>query len=166
MVTCPSSPAKPSSPDQSFPSRIIPPPNPVPRVIMIMEPEPLPAPSRCSAKAAREASFSMKTGAESPVFSESAAAKGKSFTPAMFGACVRMPLLRSTVPGTPIPTAQSPSPPISFIRSARLSMRRPTPSRAPERVSFSASASPVSVTSLPLRLVPPMSMPRNFRSIF
>ena len=166
MVMCPTSPAKPSSPDQSLPSRTIPPPNPVPRVIITIEFEPLPAPARYSPRAAQEASFSIKTGVSVPILSERSEVNGKSFVLAMFGAWTSIPFLRSTVPGIPIPIADISSPANPFMKPARFSMSGEMPIWASERVFFSPSMSPFSEMIFPLRLVPPMSMPRNFRFIF
>src|SRR5581483_6103574 len=58
IVMCPTSPAIPSAPRQSFPSSIIPPPSPVPIARSTSEFTPSPAPFHNSPSAAQLASFS------------------------------------------------------------------------------------------------------------
>src|SRR6185503_15449977 len=61
-AVCPISPAEPCEPRQSFPSRITPPPTPVPRVTLTTSRHPRAAPSHISPTAAALASFSRNTG--------------------------------------------------------------------------------------------------------
>src|SRR5436190_19103780 len=61
-VVCPISPAEPCAPRHNLPSRITPPPTPVPSVTLTTSRQPRAAPSHVSPTAAALASFSRNTG--------------------------------------------------------------------------------------------------------
>src|ERR1044072_1385240 len=73
-AVCPISPPDPCEPRQSLPSRIIPPPTPVPSVTLITSRQPRAAPSHISPTAAALASFSRNTGQPSLVSSSALSA--------------------------------------------------------------------------------------------
>src|SRR6185369_17880732 len=93
-VVCPISPAEPCEPRHNFPSRITPPPTPVPSVTLITLRQPRAAPSHISPTAAAFASFSRKTGQPSRCCN--AAFNPKLTKEGRFGACSTTALSLST----------------------------------------------------------------------
>src|SRR6185369_3069326 len=83
-VVCPISPADPCEPRHNLPSRITPPPTPVPNVTLTTSRQPRAAPSHISPTAAALASFSRYTG--QPSCRSSSAFSGKSIIEGRFGA--------------------------------------------------------------------------------
>src|SRR6185369_14174008 len=102
-VVCPISPPDPCEPRQSLPSRITPPPTPVPSVTLITSRQPRAAPRHISPTAAAFASFSRNTG--QPSRSCKAAFNPKLTREGRLGACSTTALSLSTAPGTMIDVA-------------------------------------------------------------
>ena len=155
-IMCATSPANPSPPRISCPSRTIAPPRPVPRVTISMCLASVAAPKRYSAHPAAFASFSTTTG--SPVSRSSSSARGR-WRHARFAAnrTVRRSALTKPAAPTPTPTTSC---------SARSSA---TASATPASISSASVAGvlrvvaamipPSSSTTPAAILVPPMSTP-------
>ena len=104
MTMCPISAPAERFPSNSLPSKMIPPPTPVPSVIKTIEPNFLPAPQKCSPSAAAFASLVMQTG--TPNCSRTAPHSG-TFSQRILLLYTMTPFSASISPGEPMPTPAS-----------------------------------------------------------
>ena len=159
----PISPAAPR-PSQRLPSRISPPPTPVPQNTPSSDRYGLPAPSSNSALVATSTSLPSRTGAPS-AFSSHGPSSNDPSQPGRFRASDTTPVASSTSPGepTPIPPSESLARSAAPAASVSASAICRATSSGPPFVGVGSFASPITspftVTMAAWILVPPRSIP-------
>mmetsp|Transcript_47248 Transcript_47248/g.137509 ORF Transcript_47248/g.137509 Transcript_47248/m.137509 type:complete len:214 (+) Transcript_47248:440-1081(+) len=180
-MLCPISPACPRLPRSKWPSHMMAPPIPVPRVMSTTLLLPDAAPTQTSARRAAFVSFSRTMEARGkPKASASKSQTGTSRQPSKFAATLTTPRRMSNKPGvqTPTPaTASMARPASSRAASVNFRTRRATLAgswSAPRRSHFTCWPGLLSLSEAPRSwplpsttptemVVPPMSTPRNKR---